>query len=49
MEHGKSFEVPATVAEKDGEAGAFYKGEGEDFAMFELFDSRAKGTGAQGA
>ncbi len=47
MDHAKSLVVPETVEEEPGEAGGAEKADDEqDFAMFELFDSRAEGSGS---
>ncbi len=47
VEHAKGLEVPATVAEEEPEEadGADKDDDDQDFAMFELFDSRAEGSG----
>ncbi len=49
VDHAKSLEVPATVAEEEGQVANKNVNdavEDDDFAMFELFDSRAEGEGA---
>ncbi len=47
MDHAKSLVVPETVEEESEEAGGADKAEDEqDFAMFEMFDSRAEGSGS---
>ena len=52
VEHAKNLDVPATVAEPQEEEETSVSNKNnvdkdDDFAMFELFDSRAEGEGAQ--